>query len=103
MVAGSVRIRKRAVCRLPPLGAFEAAARMSSRSSVGIGSGRRRRIERWVKIASPSGMESLVWSTARILHRSPLPRANDDAPTESGEGLVQEFALLRGVVQPRSD
>jgi hypothetical protein len=26
-------------------------------SSIGIGSGRKRRIERWVKIASPMGIE----------------------------------------------
>jgi hypothetical protein len=58
MVARSVTTRNRAICRLPPLGAFEAASMMRRRSASGIGSGLKRRIERWVNIASPSGIDS---------------------------------------------
>src|SRR5438046_9662077 len=35
---------------------------MSRMSSVGIGSGRKPRIERWVNMVSPTGMESRAWS-----------------------------------------
>ena len=58
MIARSVSTRKRAGWLLPPLGALVAASRISRMSSTGIGSGRNRRIDRWVNIASPSGMAS---------------------------------------------
>ena len=62
--------RKRHGCRLPPLGARAAAVRMVSRSASLIGSDFRRRIARWVKRASPSG---IVKRSAAGM-RSELPR-----------------------------
>ena len=59
--------RKRVIWRLAPLGARTAASRISRRSSTGIGSGRKRRIDRWVNIASPIGIESRAWSMPAIL------------------------------------
>jgi hypothetical protein len=64
MTARSVRTRKRATCWLPPLGARIAASTMSRMSAIGIGSGRKRRMARWVKMASDSGMLSREVSTA---------------------------------------
>ena len=45
---------------LAPFGALTAASRMRWMSASGIGSGRNRRIERWVKITSPSGIDNRV-------------------------------------------
>ena len=50
--------RKRAGWELPPFGALTAASTIRRMSSIGIGSGLRRRIERWVNIASPTGIDS---------------------------------------------
>src|SRR4051794_23266527 len=57
MRSGSRTTRKRAIWLLPPFGAFDAASRISLISSVEIGSEVKRRIARWLNIASPSGIE----------------------------------------------
>ena len=62
IVARSSTTRKRAICWLPPFGAFAAASTIRWMSSNGIASGFKRRIERWVNIASPSGIDSRMWS-----------------------------------------
>src|SRR5882762_204750 len=63
MTFRSVKTRKRPTWRLPPFGALTAASRMRRRSSIGIGSGLKRRIDRWVNIASPTVIESRFGST----------------------------------------
>src|SRR5260370_4029969 len=63
MTFRSVRTRKRPTWRLPPFGAFTAASTMRWRSSIGIGSGLKRRIDRWLNIASPTVIESRLGST----------------------------------------
>jgi hypothetical protein len=62
MVSRSFTTMNLAICWFPPLGARTAASRMRRMSSSGIGSGLNRRMERWVKIASPSGSDSRLWS-----------------------------------------
>jgi hypothetical protein len=57
-----VTTRNRPIWRLPPFGALDAASTIRRRSSIGIGSGRKRRIDRCVNIASPTGIESFWWS-----------------------------------------
>src|SRR5215203_5596924 len=55
-------------CELPPFGAFTAASTIVRMSSIGIGSGFKRRNERWVNIASPTGIERrLLWSSLIVL------------------------------------
>src|SRR5260370_42632976 len=63
MTFRSVRTRKRPTWRLPPFGAFTAASTMRWRSSIGIGSGLKRRIDRWLNIASPTVIESRLGAT----------------------------------------
>src|SRR5713101_6072843 len=63
MTFRSVRTRKRPTWRLPPFRAFTAASTMRWRSSIGIGSGLKRRIDRWLNIASPTVIESRLGST----------------------------------------
>ena len=60
--------RKRAGWELPPLGALEAASRMIFRWASDIGRcGSRRRMARWVNIASPIGMSSSGGASMRII------------------------------------
>src|SRR5262245_61699276 len=77
MISGSLSTTNRAGWRLPPLGALTAASRISRKSSVGIESGRKRRIERWLNIASPIGMFNR-WASCCMcgrLHRQDAARS----------------------------
>src|SRR5829696_4159704 len=65
---------------------------MRRTSSGGIGSGRNRRIERWVNIASPIGMLRRVWSIGG--HRTRRGR---------GRWLVEQLALRRVVLDRVAD
>src|SRR5262245_62939631 len=119
MVFRSVMTRKRATWRLPPFGAFAAASRTRWRSSAGIGSGLKRRMARWVKIASPTDIDSRLGSalTAFSSHgggfRDPpttsreLARADEDPGAQAGVGRRAPedrhhrgdlAAVVRGVV-----
>src|SRR5262249_14198808 len=86
IVSGSFTTRKRAGCRLPPLGALTAASRMSSRSAGGIGSRLNRRIARCVNMASPSGIDSRLASTGRPSAREVAVAA----PIEDERAVVAE-------------
>src|SRR5438093_741149 len=77
---------------------------MSRMSSIGIGSGRNRRMERWVNIVSPTGMESRTWSMvipspgsdprAQALRLDVL-RAQDEPAGE--DPLAQDVAVELGM------
>src|SRR5712664_578795 len=96
MTFRSVRTRKRPTWRLPPFGAFTAASTMRWRSSIGIGSGLKRRIDRWLNIASPTVIESRFGST--LMASSSVHVVEEDVRF----ALPQERSLAL-VVRDRAD
>src|SRR5438270_6475609 len=100
LTARSLTTTNSQFCALLPVGALSASSIRRMTSSSSTGSGLRRRIERWVSIASSSGIVSVGgpvrgWSTCATDEIKARERALDDVVDGVPAGEPRELDLAR--------